>query len=141
MNGPGFGVGLGLGLGLVDGATEGPPETMRRPADGARPTIDPDARGEPATASWVGVAVPAEPRPECRSDERHGPVQRARRRGRRRPSAIAIDPTRRVRLVRGRLYMIVTVPATRRLSAPARLRSRSFAGTAQATPRPGASDP
>jgi hypothetical protein len=63
LNGPGFGVGLGLGLGLVDGETDGPPERATLPE--GLTTIDPDARGDPATASWVGVAVPVNPVPNA----------------------------------------------------------------------------
>ena len=113
MNGPGFVVGLG------DGPPEGELDGPRLPdppdPDG-RMAIDAEVDGDadPAAASRAGVGVPPAPGPSAELTRLTVPYSDAAASAAT-ASAIAIDPTRRVRLMRGRLYMIVTVPATRRV--------------------------
>ena len=111
LNGPAFGVGLGEGA--VEGAPEGDPADGPALPDG-RIAIEPDADGDPPTATawlaWPGVAVRAGAGPSAVPTRLIVPYRDAAARAIT-ARAIANDPNRRVRLVRGRVYMIATVPA------------------------------
>jgi hypothetical protein len=104
---------VALGGGAIEGATEGEPADGPALPDG-RNAIEPDADGDPPTATgwlaWPGDAVRAGLGPSAVPTRLIVPYRDAAAKPMT-ATAIANDPNRRVRLVRGRVYMIATVPA------------------------------